>query len=288
VTAGHLLPRVAPHLIAAAGGAGRTDLAERSDLRGGRAPGPQAACAARPAGARAGDIGRPTPKLRCTWTPAEGARVIFRSAAVTAASCPAIAASAFSSTADCCSGGDLSLGPDGAGAARAVGGLREPLHLDHVKELPFVVESSGTPPAARGRRDRRGHPQPAPGSLQRSDLAGFTRLLRRSRRWPIGSSRKGGFPVAGLAVRPVRVITRLPRRPSSCAGGASVLYTGDTGPAARSGRWAGRCGLKAVVAECPLRAGWSGSDRQRPSHPGAARTRTGAVQARRSPSICTT
>lgn len=135
------------------------------------------------------------------------------------------------------------------------------VHLDHVKELPFLVENRagvasrplvvcGTAAVVR--------------SLKR-DLFNdrlwpdFTRIPSRGA--PALAYRvlpEGRFSrVGGLAVRPVRVNHTVAasafvlREP-----GGSVLYTGDTGPAAELWR-VGRAlrDLRAVVAECSFASG---------------------------------
>lgn len=138
------------------------------------------------------------------------------------------------------------------------------LHLDHVKELPFLVENR----AARSAR-------PLVVAATAGILAGLRRDLFNDRLWPdfsrIPSRRapalvyrvlpEGRFSrLAGLSVRPVRVSHTVDaagyilREP-----GASVLFTGDTGPttevwkAARTLR-----DLRAVIAECSFPSGLEG------------------------------
>jgi cAMP phosphodiesterase len=130
------------------------------------------------------------------------------------------------------------------------------LHLDHVKELAFLVDN---------RAGRTALP------LVVSGVAGVVEGLRRhlfnDRVWPdftrIPSRRRPALAyrvlpcgrysrVAGLAVKPVPV-----SHPTAAAGlvlreaGTSVLFTGDTGP--NAGLWKTARGLrdlKAVIAEC--------------------------------------
>jgi ribonuclease BN (tRNA processing enzyme) len=153
-----------------------------------------------------------------------------------------------------------------AGTATSVLSLEEQLavtevcvshaHLDHVKELPFLVDNrfrSGGPP------------------LRVTGVAGVVDALRRhlfnDRIWPdftlIPSRRTpalrfrvvapGRFSqVGGLAVKPVAV-----DHPVQATGfilrepGTSVLYTGDTGPTVAIWKAARALpDLKAVIVEC--------------------------------------
>jgi len=130
------------------------------------------------------------------------------------------------------------------------------VHLDHVKDLPFLVENR----AGRGLR-------PLVVAATARIVACLQRDLFNGRLWPdfsrIPSRREpslryqalpeGRFSrVAGIGIKPVRVrhtvdaTGYLLREP-----GASILYTGDTGPTPDVWKAAHRLrDLRAVIAEC--------------------------------------
>lgn len=135
------------------------------------------------------------------------------------------------------------------------------VHLDHVKELPFLVENRA------GRA-----PRPLIVAATARVVAGLRRDLFNGRLWPdfsrIPSRREPALVyralpegsssrLAGLAIRPVRVSHTVDatgyilREP-----GASILFTGDTGPTTAVWKAArGLRDLRAVIAECSFPSG---------------------------------
>jgi cAMP phosphodiesterase len=134
-------------------------------------------------------------------------------------------------------------------------------HLDHVKELPFLVDN---------RAGKTARPLVVTGVA--AVVAGLRRHLFNDSIWPdftrIPSRRapalayrvipEGRYSrVGGLSVKPVRV-----SHPSAATGyiirepGASVLYSGDTGPTDAIWKSArGLRDLKAVIVECSFPSG---------------------------------
>jgi ribonuclease BN (tRNA processing enzyme) len=135
------------------------------------------------------------------------------------------------------------------------------LHLDHVKELPFLVENRAVRAAA-----------PLIVAATARIVAGLRRDLFNGRLWPdfsrIPTRRapalvyrtlpEGRFSrVAGLSIRPVRVSHTVDatgyilREP-----GVSILFTGDTGPTTEVWRTARRLrDLRTVIVECSFPSG---------------------------------